>query len=218
MKQFLLLIFAALFCGTTFAQGPSVTVANNTGYTIEYLYISSNTSDSWEDDVLGRQVLKDGNTFNLSLPENGTYDFKAVDEDEDTYIKWNVIVRGNTTITFTMDDFEVEDGGLDESEQPYTTTSTPSSSQTWVTVSNQTGYEIYYLYASPAEADGWGRDILGESSTLANGKEVRVILPTGPGDFDFRAKDKDDDEYTKFDVVMSSGSNRVVFRASDLDD
>ena len=217
MKKLILLFFTALFCGSAFAQGPSVTVVNNTGYTIEYLYISSNASDKWEDDVLGRRVLKEGDTFKLSLPENGTYDFKAVDKDEDSYIKWNVMVRGDQTITFTMDDYDEEDGGLDESEQPYTTTSTPASDQTWVTVSNQTGYEIYYLYVSPGEADGWGRDIL-KDDTLANGKEVQVILPTGPGDFDFRARDKDDDDYTKYDVVISKGSNRVILRVSDLEE
>ncbi len=217
MKRLLCFFFAALFCGTVFAQGPSVTVANNTGYTIEYLYISSNATDSWEDDVLGRRVLEEGDTFKLSLPENGTYDFKAVDEDDDSYIKWNVMVRGNQTITFTADDYDEDNGGLDASQQPYTTTSTPASGQTWVTISNQTGYEIYYLYVSPGEADGWGTDILDED-TLDNRKEIRVILPTGPGEFDFRARDEDDDEYTKFKVVMNSGSNQVIFRASDLDE
>ncbi len=214
MKKLVLLFSALLLCGAAFAQGPSLTLVNNTGYTIRYLYVSSNTSDSWEDDVLGRRVLEDGDSFNLSLPENGTYDFKAVDEDDDTYIKWNVIVRGNQTITFTMSDFENE-GGLEDDEQPYVTNSTPSSG-TWVTVSNQTGYSIYYLYVSPGEADSWGRDILGED-TLSNGEEVRVVLPSGAGPFDFRAKDVDDDEYTRYDVEMQRGSNRMVFRLSDMD-
>ena len=217
MKKLILLFFAALSGGAAFAQGPSITVVNNTGYTLEYLYISDNSSDSWEDDVLGRRVLEEGDTFKLSLPENGTYDFKAVDEDEDSYIKWNVMVRGNQTITFTADDYDEDNGGLDKSEQPYTTNTTPAPVQTWVTVSNQTGYEIYYLYVSPGEADGWGKDILGDD-TFANGAEVRVILPTGPGQFDFRARDKDDDEYTKFKIAMDSGSNRVIFRVSDLDE
>ena len=217
MKKLILLFFAALSGGAAFAQGPSITVVNNTGYTLEYLYISDNSSDSWEDDVLGRRVLEEGDTFKLSLPENGTYDFKAVDEDEDSYIKWNVMVRGNQTITFTADDYDEDNGGLDKSEQPYTTNTTPAPGQTWVTVSNQTGYEIYYLYVSPGEADGWGKDILGDD-TFANGAEVRVILPTGPGQFDFRARDKDDDEYTKFKIAMDSGSNRVIFRVSDLDE
>jgi hypothetical protein len=215
MKKLILLFSALMFCGAVFAQGPSVTVVNDTGYTIRYLYISSNTTDSWEDDVLGRRVLEDGDSFVLSLPENGTYDFKGVDEDDDAYIKWNVMVRGNQTITLTMSDFDEENGGLESSEQPYITTSTPSSG-TWVTVSNQTGYTIYYLYVSPGEADGWGRDILGED-VLSNGKEVRVVLPSGSGLFDFRAKDEDDDEYTKYDIDMENGSNRVIFRISDLD-
>ncbi len=217
MKQFLLFTLAALSCSAVFAQGPSVKVVNDTGYTIRYLYISSNTSDSWEDDVLGRQVLDADDSFSLSLPENGTYDFKAVDEDDDTYVKWNVVVRGNMTITFTIDDFEGKESDVDEADQPFTTTSTPSSSQTWVTVSNQTGYQINYLYVSPGEAGKWGKDIL-DDSTLSNGKGVRVILPTGPGDFDFRAVDEDDDEYIKYNVEMSRGSNEVVLRLSDLND
>jgi len=216
MKKLFLSLAAVLFGGGAFAQGPSLTIVNETGYTIQYLYISSNTSDSWEDDVLGRLVIEDGKTFKLALPENGTYDFKAVDEDEDTYIKWNTMVRGDMTITFTMDDFEVEDGGLDSDQQPYTITSTPGRGTTWVTVSNQTGYSIYYLYVSPGDADGWGVDIL-KDDTMPNGEEVKVILPTGAGVFDFRARDEDDDEYTRFDVEMNDGENRMIFRISDLD-
>jgi hypothetical protein len=217
MKRILLSFFALLLGGAAFAQGPSITVINNTGHTIEYLYVSSNASDDWEDDVLGRRVLEEGKEFKLSLPENGTYDFRAVDKDDDTYFKWNVVVRGNLTITFTADDYEEENGGLDASQQPYTTTSAPSG-QTWVTISNQTGYEIYYLYVSPGDADGWGKDILGED-TFADGKELRVVLPTGPGPFDFRARDEDDDEYTQYDVEMSTGgANRVTLRVSDLEE
>lgn len=216
MKKFFLFVAAVLFGGAAFAQGPTVTIANETGETIQYLYISSNTSDSWEEDVLGRMVIQDGKTFELSLPENGTYDFKAVDPDDKTYIKWNTMVRGNMTVTFTQDDFEVEDGGLDSDQQPYTTTSTPGGGTTWVTVSNQTGYSIYYLYVSPGDADGWGVDIL-KDDTLPTGEEVKVILPTGAGAFDFRARDEDDDEYTRFDVEMTEGSNRMIWRISDLD-
>lgn len=213
MKRTLLLLIFAAVCSVAAAQGPVVTVVNDTGYTFNYLYISSNNSSSWEDDVLGRKVLTDGDSFKLTLPETGVYDFKAVDTDDDDYIKWDIMVRGNTTITFTMDDFDVKAERGEPS--PYVFTSSPASNATWVTVANDTGYTIYYLYISRGDDDDWFEDILGDD-ILEKGKQVRVMLP-GPGDWDFRAVDADDDEYFRYDEPMSRGSNRVTFRISDLD-
>ena len=208
MKRIFLLLFFSVMCCMASAQGPTVTVVNNTGYTINYLHISSNNTKSWESDVLGRQVLENGKTFRITLPESGVYDFRAIDKDNDDYFKWNLMVRGNTTITFTMADYS-----YDESSSSSVTTT--SSSNTRVTVVNDTGYTIYYLYISRQASDKWEEDVLGDE-VLLNGKEVRVTLP-GPGVWDFKVVDKDSDDYYKYGVSIDQGSaNRVVFRISDL--
>lgn len=217
-RTILLLIFAAMGL-SALAQGPTVTVVNKTGYTFNYLYVSINSSSDWEDDVLGRKTLPDGESFTLTLPANGTYDFKAVDTDDDNYVKWNVVVRGNTTVTLTIDDITTEDeDSRPQSEIPYVTSSTPSSG-TWVTVANETGYTIWYLYVSRGDgeySDSWYKDILDSDQVIRSGESVRVVLP-GPGLWDFKVTDSDEDDYFKYDQSMSRGSNRVTFRLADLD-
>ena len=214
MKRTLLLLFFVALCLGATAQTPTITIANETGYTIKYLYVSSNNSNDWEEDVLGRKMLESGKSFQMTLSENGIYDFKGVDEDRDSYIKWNVMVRGDATVTLTMDDFEPADA-RSEDEIPYVTTSSPASGATWVTVSNQTGYDIYYLYISRDDSDGWYSDLL-KDDILEKGKEVRVMLP-GPGTWDFKVIDKDEDDYSRMGVSITQGSNRVIFRSSDMD-
>jgi len=214
MKRVFLLLFFAVLCYGAAAQGSVVTIVNETGYTIEYLYVSSNNSDQWEEDLLGRKVLENGKSFQITLAETGGYDFKGVDQDKDSYYKWNVVVRGNMTVTFTADDYEPDDE-RPEAEIPYVFTDSPASGSTWVTVVNNTGYDVYYLYVSLNDADDWYSDIL-KDDILEKGKEVRVMLPRA-GVWDFKAIDVDDDDYTKIEVSMKQGANRVVFQSSDRD-
>ena len=215
MKRLILLFFTLLLGYTAAAQGPSVTITNNTGYTFRYLYVSSNNSSNWEEDVLGRKVLESGNSFKVTLPENGVYDFKGVDTDDDDYYKWNIMIRGNTSVSFTMSDYDSDNASSSSSSSSSTTRSSSSSGNTSVTVVNDTGYTIYYLYISRDDTSDWEEDVLGDD-VLRSGENVRVTLP-GPGVWDFKAIDKDDDDYYKMGQSISRGSNRVVFRLSDMD-
>jgi len=89
---------------------PSITIVNNTGYTIYYLYVSPTTSSSWGNDMLGTQVLRSGNQISVTLPYQistvSRYDIKVVDLDGDSYTKMNVSVSANSRIVFTMADFD----------------------------------------------------------------------------------------------------------------
>ena len=44
-----------------------VEITNQTGYTIMYMYVSPAKSDSWEEDVLGKEVLANGETRRVNL-------------------------------------------------------------------------------------------------------------------------------------------------------
>ncbi|CDP51194.1 hypothetical protein [Paradevosia shaoguanensis] len=72
-----------------------VKIINNTGYTIEQFYASSVGQDSWEEDILGRDVLPSGSSVVINV-DDGTgyckYDFRAVFEDGDVLDKSNVNV------------------------------------------------------------------------------------------------------------------------------
>ncbi|MEY4640495.1 MAG: hypothetical protein RLZZ227_489 [Pseudomonadota bacterium] len=84
-----------------------VDVTNNTGYTIFYLYVSPDKSDSWEEDVLGENVLSNGETrrINLTGYKSPIFDIRLVDEDDDNYTFWDVDVS-KTDITVTLDDLD----------------------------------------------------------------------------------------------------------------
>jgi hypothetical protein len=75
-----------------------------------FLYVSPTTSDDWEEDVLGTGVLQSGQSVNvrlaLPLSRANRYDIKMIDSDGDTYTKWNVLIRNNQTIEFTIQDID----------------------------------------------------------------------------------------------------------------
>jgi hypothetical protein len=84
-----------------------VEITNRTGYTIMYMYVSPAKSDSWEEDVLGDDVLPDGDTRRVNLKgyRNSIFDIRLVDEDGDKYTFWNVDVS-ERDITVTLDDLD----------------------------------------------------------------------------------------------------------------
>jgi hypothetical protein len=94
-------------------QGPRITIVNNTGYHVYYLYIGicGGNDDDWSDDLLGRSTLPNGHSFvvELGYPLNvvNQYDIILVDLDGDYYSKC-VRVSANAIITFTFND--IEDG------------------------------------------------------------------------------------------------------------
>ena len=83
-----------------FAQsGPTVTVVNNCGYPIYYIYISSSNTTDWEEDVLGDRILQPRQSIDVRLPHNGTWDFMAVDIDGDTYELYGIRIPGTNRIS-----------------------------------------------------------------------------------------------------------------------
>jgi len=122
MKKTFALFFAAIIglavlgCASSpfssQSELPVITVINNTGYTCFYLYLSPVTSDNWEDDKLGDDILQNGQsvTVRLEYPlsQENRYDFKMVDLDDDSYTKWNVLLTENAVIVFTFDDFDTD--------------------------------------------------------------------------------------------------------------
>jgi hypothetical protein len=84
-----------------------VDITNETGYTIMYMYVSPAKSDSWEEDVLGEDVLASGQTQRVTLTgyKSSVFDIRLVDEDGDKYTFWNVDVA-QRDITVTLSDLD----------------------------------------------------------------------------------------------------------------
>ena len=78
---------------TTSSTGNApITIENDLGsWTIWYVY--GDPSDSpWGEDRLGSELLDPGESFTFYVPAGDYYDFKCVDEDDDTYTLWEVWV------------------------------------------------------------------------------------------------------------------------------
>ena len=101
--------YTATRTGTTNYNGPPITIVNNTGNRIWYVYISETTSDSWGDDRLASdQIIGSGESVSLQLPrpinQVNRYDIRLVDSNSNEYVKWDVQVSANGRIVFTSSD------------------------------------------------------------------------------------------------------------------
>jgi hypothetical protein len=75
------------------AQKQNFTLINKTGGQIDKVFVSPVKTDTWGEDILGRDVLDDGEKVDIKFPHSETachYDLKIVDENKAS-IEWNDI-------------------------------------------------------------------------------------------------------------------------------
>ena len=199
-------------CYASQVNQTTITAVNRTGYPGFYLYISPTSSDTWGPDRLGEGILSNSQSItlqNIPASSNNRYDARLVDSDGDSYTKWNVLIMPNETVEFTFDDFDAQ-----TSESAPVVYNGPP-----ITIVNNTGYTVYYLYISPTSDETWGRDRLAADQTLGNGQSVTVNLPhplNVTNRYDIMLEDSDGDAYSKFNVTVTANS-RIVFTFSDID-
>ena len=112
MKKIVLLFIILSFGAfTAYAQSnPTIYIVNDTGYTFYFLMIKPSTEGRWSLDILGDELLEDGQAFSYQLPyplsRVSVYDFKAEDDEKDLYFKYKVRVVDSAEIVFTLDDLD----------------------------------------------------------------------------------------------------------------
>jgi hypothetical protein len=84
-------VAALAFSAPAFAQSESISfdLVNDTDYTLVYLYISVPSTDSWEEDILGDQVVGPGETVDVTIDDGldgCEYDLRADFEDGESLI------------------------------------------------------------------------------------------------------------------------------------
>ncbi len=85
----------ALTASAAHAQTDAVSfdLTNKTGYTLTHIYISLPTTNSWEEDILGNQVVEDGETVVISVDdglEACKYDIRYDFSDGDSLVESSV--------------------------------------------------------------------------------------------------------------------------------
>ncbi|MCL2064916.1 MAG: serine protease [Candidatus Cloacimonetes bacterium] len=198
----------------------SIHIANRTGYTIFYLYVSPATSTSWGIDRLGTNVLMNGQDFTVSsldFSPGSLWDIMLIDLDNDTYTMNGISLTSNQTIEFTFNDID----GINSSANYYSSQypegqTTQTGSTDYITIDNNTGYTIFFVYVSPSSSDSWGTDLL-RDDVLLNGYSVRVSLPQNHNNqYDIKLIDIDNDSYTKMNVRLTR-NQRIEFTIMDID-
>lgn len=95
------LVVTALACGNgggTGGSGPSVTLVNNSGQTVCYVYISPTNETTWGEDQLGStETISSGNSRTFSVSA-GNYDLRAEDCNHNPLDEeWNISITGPYT-------------------------------------------------------------------------------------------------------------------------
>lgn len=184
----------------------SVTIENRTGKEIWYLYVSPGDSEVWGPDLLdSTSTLENREThkFMILYPDaTNNFDIMLVAEDGSTFVKWDVPVTDGTPakVVFTASDASAK------TEQALVK----------VTITNDTGFEIYYLFFSPEDSSMWGPDILRSDVTLETGTSYSFYVPVNATEtYNMMAVDEDNDTYS-YDITLRPGRNTT--RTITLDD
>lgn len=88
----LVTVTALVFQGTAVAGTQDFTLVNKTGVTINNMHVSETSKDDWEEDVLGDQVLDDGESLNVSFSGKEACKWDIMVKDEEGHgIYWRSI-------------------------------------------------------------------------------------------------------------------------------
>ena len=82
-----------LAAAPAYAANRDFTLKNETGYTIASVYVSAANAKSWEEDVMGRDVLDDGEEVDITFPQRGStcrYDLKVIYDDKEEAVWGNL--------------------------------------------------------------------------------------------------------------------------------
>jgi hypothetical protein len=107
MKKTALLAFLMLAATAVFAGDQDFTLDNETGLTIDQLYCSPSAKPDWEEDILGTDVLKNGEKAHITFSRSETarnWDLLIVDEEGDK-VEWSEIdlLEAETIILYYED-------------------------------------------------------------------------------------------------------------------
>jgi len=142
------------------AQGPRITVVNNTGHLVRHVQIAAPEDDYWGSDMLeANRILPSGRevSFHLPHPMNEA-DIMLTDSGGNTYIQWDVPIQANSRIVFTFDDLsEGATSPASPPESPMPRVGNALESAVGVrNISNNTGdFMRIYFYSAEIARDFW---------------------------------------------------------------
>ena len=89
----LCLIMSFAVAGTAYGSDADFQLVNRTGYQIDSVFVSPAASNSWGNDIMGRNAVPDGTTVNITFPHGGKackFDIRVQYNDGDK-AEWTAI-------------------------------------------------------------------------------------------------------------------------------
>lgn len=111
LHRLAILVVAILALGAqvAFAGAQDFRIVNDSGVTIRYLNISASSEDSWEEDVLGDEVLPSGTSRVIRFSDNedrSFWDIRAIDSRGGKHV-WNTINLKETREIIIDSDWDI---------------------------------------------------------------------------------------------------------------
>lgn len=105
LRLFLALVLAAAFVGSAFAGAQDFVLVNRTGRDIYYVNISPSSTNDWEEDILGSDVLENGDSVTVRFGIGNTryWDIQAEFEDQSTISWYNIDLLETYKVTLRRD-------------------------------------------------------------------------------------------------------------------
>jgi len=105
VKRFsvLVLLAAMLFVFSVVAEASTISITNQTGYDIHYIFLTDSGVGNWGEDLLGEHYLPNGATIQLQVTSPfQSFDLKSIDEDGDAF-EWYGFAGNTTQITLVYE-------------------------------------------------------------------------------------------------------------------
>lgn len=95
MKKFVALLFVFLVSAVPYARAGAqdFTLVNKTGFDIHSVFVSPHSTDEWEEDILGRDVLSNGDHVDIKFnraTKGKVWDLKVADKGGKEFV-WESI-------------------------------------------------------------------------------------------------------------------------------
>lgn len=143
-----------------------LTLDNQSGLSVCYVYISSVQEETWGDNWLPQnEMVSSGSKRSFQVAE-GAYDLR-VDDCNNNLVAYTYEVQLAGEMTWSLDPIQ----------------------RAPALVVNNSSHEICHLYISPVDSEDWGPDWMGKDSTIPAGTNRTFQVPLGT--YDLRADDCD---------------------------
>ena len=102
---FLTALFVMSLCSVAFAGAQDFVLVNNTGFPIYKLNVSAASTNSWEEDILGSDILPNGQGIrvNFGAGKQQYWDIQAIFEDGSGLAWYNIDLLSVAKVTLNND-------------------------------------------------------------------------------------------------------------------